>query len=282
MELITKISDAIDKLRNYEKLALRLNPDGYYVGFSGGKDSQVLLDIVKQSGVKFHAHYTPTTNEPAVNIRFIRTYYPDVSFDIPTTSFLREIPKQGLPTRLVRWCCRIFKEERGAGNVVLTGIRREESTSRSKYPELTKRVRRSKDRPTLDFDKMEDNNFQCIQGKDTILFYPILDFTDDDVWTYIHENHMPINPVYQSVHRMGCIYCPFVNRNIILNYAKSNPRLHGAFMSQLSKYVATHDSPFIDADDMFTWWLSGLSIKDYLLSKRQLSLPFEPPTPHAS
>ena len=46
---------AIKFIRNAEKLALRMNENGFHVAFSGGKDSQVLLALVEMSGVKYHA-----------------------------------------------------------------------------------------------------------------------------------------------------------------------------------------------------------------------------------
>lgn len=70
---MSKIDDSIRLIRKGEKLALALNPeDGYFVGFSGGKDSQVLLDLVKRAGVKYKAHYNVTTIDPPENVRFIR------------------------------------------------------------------------------------------------------------------------------------------------------------------------------------------------------------------
>ena len=76
-----KINESITLIKKGERLALALNPtDGYFVGFSGGKDSQVLLSLVKQSGVKYHAYYSVTTNDPPQNIYFIRQHYPDVTF----------------------------------------------------------------------------------------------------------------------------------------------------------------------------------------------------------
>lgn len=54
--LAEKIETAIALLRRGEKLALAMQPEhGYFVGFSGGKDSQVLLELVRMSGVKHRA-----------------------------------------------------------------------------------------------------------------------------------------------------------------------------------------------------------------------------------
>lgn len=84
MNLNEKINYSIALIRKAEKLSLAMQPDkGFHVGFSGGKDSQVVLELVKMAGVKYHAVYNVTTNDPADNVRFIKNHYPDVEFKIP-------------------------------------------------------------------------------------------------------------------------------------------------------------------------------------------------------
>ena len=53
-----KVAIALDMLRTFEP------PEGYYVAYSGGKDSTVILDLVRRSGVKYDAHYNRTTVDP--------------------------------------------------------------------------------------------------------------------------------------------------------------------------------------------------------------------------
>lgn len=99
-----KVAKAIERLKTYEP------PEGYYVAFSGGKDSTVILDLVRRAGVKHDAHYNLTTVDP-----------PEL------------IPKKLMPpTRLVRYCCSELKERGGHGRRVVTGVRWAESTKRSK------------------------------------------------------------------------------------------------------------------------------------------------------
>ena len=50
-ELERKIETAIKRLQSFEP------PEGYYVAFSGGKDSQCIYHLCKLGGVKFDAHY---------------------------------------------------------------------------------------------------------------------------------------------------------------------------------------------------------------------------------
>lgn len=128
MNLKSKIEASIDLIKKGEKLALALNPNGYFVGFSGGKDSQVLLELVKMAGVKYKAYYSVTTNDPPENVYFIRNHYPDVIFLHPKENFYKLIEKKGMPTMNRRFCCEILKEQGGVGQVVLSGVRAEEST----------------------------------------------------------------------------------------------------------------------------------------------------------
>ena len=58
MALQDKINYSIDLIRRAESLALKMNPEGFYLAFSGGKDSQVIYELAKMAGVKvirFHA-----------------------------------------------------------------------------------------------------------------------------------------------------------------------------------------------------------------------------------
>lgn len=136
-----KIQESIAFLQKAEKLALKLNPEGgFYVGFSGGKDSQVVLELCKIAGVKHTAYHNVTTNDDATTIRFIHQKYPEARFIVPKESYFRMIEHKGLPTMLRRWCCERYKERIGAGNVVVTGVRAEESKKRAEYAEITKYV----------------------------------------------------------------------------------------------------------------------------------------------
>ena len=57
-----KIEYSIDLLRKSEKMAIRLDHEnGFYLAFSGGKDSQALYHIALMAGVKFKAHMNLTS-----------------------------------------------------------------------------------------------------------------------------------------------------------------------------------------------------------------------------
>lgn len=72
-DLFGKTTDKVQKAMR--KLRFLQPPEGYYVAFSGGKDSMVILDLVKRAGVKYDAHHNLTTVEPPELIYFIRKNY---------------------------------------------------------------------------------------------------------------------------------------------------------------------------------------------------------------
>lgn len=274
---MSKIEDSIALIRKGEKLALALNPEnGYFVGFSGGKDSQVFLDLVKRSGVKFQAYYSVTTIDPPDNVRFIRNNYPEVRFIHPKKSFFKLVETRGLPTIFARWCCAELKEGAGAGNVVLTGVRADENSKRAKYDEVSIKSRRKehafKKRRTI--EEIEQNKHRCIKGKDAIMVYPLLHWTEKEVWEYIRENNLPINPCYELSGRVGCMFCPFAKKGQIDYYCEKYPKYREAFIKHFSVYLERNPRQTVDmtAEQYFDWWKSKKSIKEWIGDQQQTKI----------
>ena len=125
---VDKVQIAIDRLKAFEP------KEGYYLAFSGGKDSQCIYHLAKMAGVKFDAHYSVTTVDPPELIRFIREQYPDVEWeyhywpDDPKYNHKsgkrRQITMWNLianhtipPTRQARYCCSQLKESGGGWQI---------------------------------------------------------------------------------------------------------------------------------------------------------------------
>lgn len=229
-----KIEHSIELLKKAEKLALRYDPDeGFFLAFSGGKDSQALYHIAEMAGVKFKAHFSPTTVDPPQLIRFIRRNYPDVEFaKVKKNIYKVAVEKQILPSMRIRWCCAEFKENAGAGKVTLIGIRHEESARRSKRKEVEvsgrkfsgyldqfeewsaeqmKKKYKNLNQDQFSYDK--EKEIRCINGKDSILISPIIDWTERDVWEFLNEVvKVPHCELYDKGYkRIGCILCPMSN-----------------------------------------------------------------------
>lgn len=102
-----------------ERLKIHQPPEGYYLAFSGGKDSCVVKELCNMAEVKYDAHYSVTTIDPPELIYFIKQHHRDVKWDRPEMPFLKMLVHKGAPIRTSRWCCEIYKEGGGAGRYVL-------------------------------------------------------------------------------------------------------------------------------------------------------------------
>lgn len=225
MSLQTQIDYSIALLRRAEPLALKMHPDGFYLAFSGGKDSQVVYHIAKMAGVKFTAHYNLTTLDPPELVYFIRRNYPDVIIHRPEISFAELIKKKGmLPLRQSRFCCAVLKERGGLGSCVAMGIRAQESAQRSNRHEIDKIGDRTT--KTLDqFNRSTELVFECVSGNDKIVVSPILKWTTNNVWEFIRSNNIEYCELYNlGWHRIGCLFCPMASKKEKAKEIKRYPK----------------------------------------------------------
>jgi phosphoadenosine phosphosulfate reductase len=147
---VDKIKKSIDLLREFEPMALSLHSDGYYLLYSGGKDSDATLEIAIKAGVKFTAHYQVTGIDPTelvVHVKETRERLASIGgikLEMHPPEIFTTGPYKGLrknmwrlivhktmpPTRICRYCCDHLKERGGKGRLCLTGVRWHESTKR--------------------------------------------------------------------------------------------------------------------------------------------------------
>lgn len=280
MTLDDKIKHSIELIRKGEKVAISMNPDGYFVGFSGGKDSQVLMELVKMARVKYKAYYSVTTNDPPENVYFIRKNYPDVIFLHPKDNFFKLVEKKGLPTMMKRFCCDILKERAGIGTTCLVGVRKEESVKRSKYDEVDVISRRKEHKnrtKKITIEDIEEHEHQCIKGKDKLVIRPILNWTTEDVWKFINENNLPINPCYDAFGRVGCMFCPFSTKKQIDYYCNKYPGYKRNILNAMDIFMSRckKEKYWDNPEEYFEWWKSKKSTKLYIAEKQQLKLDFD-------
>ena len=248
-----KMEKSIALIREYALLADKYG--GYTVAFSGGKDSQVLLDLFKKSGVKYKAVYNVTTNDPPENVYFIRNNYPEVEFLHPKKTFFQLIEsKKMLPTMKKRFCCDKLKEYSGKGFVAV-GVRREESTKRALYDNIS--FSSGKNRK-FDEKRMRKNRkvFVC----------PILEWTEVEIWQYIEQNNIPVNPCYDHSGRVGCLFCPYASTRALLYYARNYPRYYKLLLRSIGRIMEKgymQEFQPLTPQQVFEWWISKQNAKMY-------------------
>lgn len=280
MALNEKIEYSINLLRKAEQMAMEYSDKGFFLAFSGGKDSQALYHVAKLAGVKFEAHYSLTTLDPPELVHFIKEKYPDVIIDRPKRTFLQLcLKKKALPTRKMRFCCAELKETQGAERVTLTGVRRQESVQRSKRNEFE--VDKRKFSGTIDqFNRTRETEIVCVYGKDKIIVNPIITWTDKDVWSFLNEvvkvEHCILYD--EGWHRIGCLFCPMASKKEITKMEKRYPKYKDAIIRTIHRIREGHflnDYKDLTDEEVFEWWKSKINMKEfYAMKKKQYKLDF--------
>lgn len=197
------MSEAIEYIK---EIAKQYSDDSMFVSFSGGKDSTVTSDIVMKALGReniIHIYGDTTLEYPTTAIyidRFKKTHNktPMLVAKNKEQDFNELCKVIGPPSRMMRWCCTIFKTGAITRKIdstfrnkeeVLTfqGIRRNESTARNKYDRESKNSKISKQ----------------------LAVSPIIDWLEFDIWLYLISNKVDFNDAYKlGFSRVGCWCCP--------------------------------------------------------------------------
>ena len=169
MTLERKIDVAINLLRSIPQ-------DGpIELSYSGGKDSDVILELARMAEIPFEAIYKNTTIDPPGTIAHCKEN--GVTILQPKMTFLQIVEQKGTPSRFARFCCEILKEYKVYDRAI-QGIRRCESTARYKRykePEMCR---------------------VYPKGGKVRVYLPILEWTNDDVAEFIQKRGIKCAPVY--------------------------------------------------------------------------------------
>lgn len=215
------------------------------VAYSGGKDSDVILQLAKEAGIRYRAIYKNTTIDPPGTIHHVQEMGAEIRR--PRTSFFHLVAKKGFPSRFSRFCCEELKEYKVLDKAII-GVRKSESSKRAeRYQE-----------PTLCRyygAKREENHVEQI--------LPILDWTDEDVKEFIIDRGLKLAPIYYNAEgqidvsqRLSCMCCPLATERKRILYFKQYPKMAKAYLRAGQKFRDTHPDSYCvrNYDDVYEWF----------------------------
>ena len=245
------VASAIAALHYYEPIAIELDPRGYHLCYSGGKDSEVIRALARRAGVRHTVHRNVCPDPPEL-VAHVRRACPEAIWERAPESFWRGIVRKGLPTRKMRWCCAVHKERGGRDRVKILGVRAAESRGRRERAKL--------------FTRWEATKSWALN--------PIVWWSDAQVWEFIHTENLPYCELYdQGFKRLGCVGCPCARRAGRLMELKRWPQYERLWRQATHRlwdrkagtkqrdgrewcFSAKFNSP----DEVFEWWLSDKSL----------------------
>jgi phosphoadenosine phosphosulfate reductase len=238
-----RIEESIEILKQFEPKPREYLVPGYYLAFSGGKDSVVLHEIARMSGVVFDSNYNITTADPPEVVQFIRKHYPYTQMHRPEISMWELIPKKLMPpTRIARYCCAYLKERGGEGRIVLTGVKKTDSHAR----------------------RIRNTVVRTCKKRGSTIITPLLNWCDDEIWEFIHSRNLPYCELYdQGFKRLGCIGCPMAGPDRQRMEFERWPKYRNAYLRAFDKMIKERykrgmmkePTHWHTAEDVMTWWL---------------------------
>lgn len=275
---------AIARLQDAARLSLHRYGKPLLITYSGGKDSQVLVALAERSGIDFEVVNSHTTADAPETVYFIREQFRQMEgrginctiekprYKGKPTSMWSLIPQKMMPpTRLVRYCCAVLKENTGRDRFIATGVRWAESTRRKNNRGVMELMHRD---PAKRIILMGDNDekrqlFETCNLKSKMTVNPIVDWSDDDVWDYTHSEHLPVNPLYCEGHkRVGCIGCPMAGggrQHEFMRWPKYEELYVAAFERMLeARRAKGKPCDWQTGRDVFRWWMEDKNVAGQL------------------
>ena len=234
------------------------------VAYSGGKDSDVILELTKMAGVKYRAIYKNTTIDPVGTVKHCKEKGCEIVQPKNGVTFFKLVEQKGFPNRNMRFCCEHLKEYKIL-DMVIIGVRKSESRKRAEI---------YKEPIACRFYGSKKNHVQAI--------YPILEWSDKDVSEFIKERGIKCHPLYYDEQgnfhverRLGCVGCPLISKKKRIQHFKENKGMLKAWLlwggrSLMRRKLKNKNLFFSDVYELFTFDLFYGNVNDFKNSKQSI------------
>ena len=202
-------SQAIQRIRLAAELSAAYYQKPLLLAYSGGKDSEVCLELCRRAQVPLEVIHNLTTADAPETIYHVRKVFHQLELEGVACAFHRPryhgnptsmwslIVQKGLPpTRRHRYCCQVLKESSAPHRAVVLGVRSAESQNRKDSAVAEQWGRSRKEVQRFDFDNGDKRIIAPCQQKAEIKIHPIVEWRDSDVWSFLRDSHVAGNPVY--------------------------------------------------------------------------------------
>lgn len=274
--VMDKEGKAIERLQLAAQMSETYYEEPLIITTSGGKDSDVCLHLAQAAGINYEVQHNHTTADAPETVRHVRETFRRLeekgikcTINWPTyrgqpVTMWSLIPQKLLPpTRVVRYCCDVLKEQGGKDRMICTGVRWAESTARKNNRAAFERLHRDREKRMLLSDNDDKRQlFENCQLKAKRVVNPIIDWTDEDVWAYIEAERIQMNPLYcEGQHRVGCPMAGRKGRE--LEFTRW-PTYRGAYIRAFDRMLEERDKRGkmqgswrmgATGIDVFNWWM---------------------------
>lgn len=281
---------AIERIWTASEMSLHHYGKPLVCKYSGGKDSDVMLELFKRSGVPFEVSHGLTTVDAPPTVRHIKDTFKRLedngikaTIHKPKLSMWRLIEKKKVPpTRTYRYCCSEYKENQNRGRMIATGVRWDESTARANR-QAFETIGRTKKTAIRLSEKMlmEDSDerralFEKCELKAQTVVNPIIDWGDADVWDFYWNECPAHNPLYRMGYiRAGCIGCPMARPKYRWKEFADFPKYEDAYIRTFERMLEAiradgKPTKWKSGYDVFLWWMEDqnvegqISLEDYM------------------
>lgn len=281
---------AIERLKAASDMSLMAYQQPLVICISGGKDSSAITELAVRSGIPCEFQHNHTTADAPETVRFVRSEFIRLeekgykcTVNMPVykgkrVSMWALIPQKLMPpTRLMRYCCSILKETGGKGRFIGTGVRWAESASRKNRGIYENMSADKKKRIILANDNDEKRMlFENCRLKAKRVVNPIIDWADGDVYGFLEDAKVPMNPLYAEGHcRVGCIGCPLAKRKSREAEFVRWPKYKNLYLLAFDRMLEerkrrNRETNWATAEEVFRWWMEydvlpgKTSMEDYL------------------
>lgn len=267
------IDRSVERVKMAYGFTKMMNPNNKLrIAFSGGKDSVCVYGVCKLAfGDKLldccDFQYNVTNVDPPELVQFIRKEFPFVRFHRPEKTMWQLIVETHMPPlRNTRYCCAELKEVSNiTGQYSVTGVRHAESPKRAERGSFEIKGKTKQKRILLNDNVEERNATEYCMQKNAYICNPIVDWSDNDVWNFIHKENIPYCKLYdEGWKRLGCIGCPLAQDSEREKEFRRWPGYYKQYIRTFEKMLAINriggdeyknSTPFLDGQDVMDWWL---------------------------